>query len=107
MNPAAKDVYRRAGKTFVQTALPSITVAYAHYQSNHQAGLLWPGLIAGVVSAGAASLAVIWNGSTALLGARRARKLALIEAWGKRIVADALAAQAAATGVPTAVGPTP
>lgn len=105
-----RDVLVRAARTFVQTFLPSATVAYAHYQQH--SGLITPVLAAGGVSGAAAGLAVLWNGLTILLGAHRANQLkaAAADAAAFEAAVIAAVAHAAQTGgvVPgTVVPPTP
>ncbi len=93
MTPAARDVWKRAGKTTVQALVSSAAIAYARYQANPHGTLLWPGALAGLAGAGAGGASVVWNGSAALVAGRRAKKLAALDAWGHKLVADALAEQ--------------
>jgi len=108
VTPAARDVYRRAGKTTAQALVSSAAIAYARYQANPHGTLLWPGVLAGLAGAGAGGASVLWNGTGAILGARRARKLAALVAWGEQLKKEAVAAAlAGGTAFALQAGPNP
>jgi hypothetical protein len=73
MNPASTDVLKRAGKTAVQAFLPSVV-----YATRNEHAIAYPVLLSGAIGAGAAAVSVLWNGSSALLGAHRAKQLATL-----------------------------
>ena len=100
MTPAAKDVLTRAGKTFVQTLLPSVA-----YLSTHTHQLTYPVAASALLASSAATVSILWNGSTALLGARRAGQLATIAAAIEAAVAADRAARM--TDLPPTSGATP
>jgi hypothetical protein len=93
ISPRAKDVLVRAGRTFVQAFLPSVV-----YATRNEHAIAYPVLLSGAIGASAAALSVLWNGSSALLSARRDRQLLELAAFVESAVK-------AAQG-PTAPSPT-
>lgn len=101
LTPAQHDVVVRAEKTFVQTLLPTVTLAYGHFATHQPIAL--PGLVAGAVSAAAAACSVLWNGASVFLTTRKERKLvALAEAIDAAVAARVVSTVAPAQEAPAA-----
>lgn len=80
-----RDVVVRAVKTFVQAAAPTGIYLYEHAGKG---AIAWPTVEAGFLSAAAATLSVLWNGSSILLSKRREKQLlALQKAIDEAVVA--------------------
>lgn len=99
LSTQARDVLIRAGKTFVQTALPTGAVLYSHVAVSHTSVPVST-VEAGALGAASAALSVLWNGSSAILGARRAKQLTELAAAIDAAVAARVAVPAPAVAAP-------
>ena len=99
LSPDVRAVYVKAGKTFVQTMLPSMAYLYSHAHTWQTA---YPVLASGAIAGGAAAGAVVWNGALTAKQRSQARKLMQLADYVDQQVKHALASQGPTPEVPAA-----